>query len=389
MKQVSEESMFSRLPGELMSLLGPGRICGFFRGGSGSVTFRYLSERGDHFVKFIPDRLNCVDGHGPEALQAKAAQVQLIHASAPRLSPAVPFVKVVRLRDGSALLSPFVSGHSPYRQLVCGQLDDFAETMRRLLDLLGLEGYGLRSSPISDPHLIYSRRVDLRLQYLTALWSEVGESEFGYLSSSGLNDIRELTREVGDQRQLLPEKGFFPVHGDLNLLNVLSQPKGRGVFLVDQRGIIDDWDPVYDLGKMLLTICIQGPLESYPNEFRAEIRRGVPFVVVKRRLSSMDWHERGVQELRRAICEWSFRRSIDEDCYRLWLKILYAMATHALSEAGNRISVSMSPVCSSPHEELVKALVYLGFGTGLMNELKNESHPTRYVHFMEAGSLAY
>ncbi|MEU9213678.1 NAD-dependent epimerase/dehydratase family protein [Streptomyces sp. NPDC048415] len=64
-------------------------------------------------------------------------------------------------------------------------------------------------------------------------------------------------------------------HGDMTVLNMLRDYPGGSLLLIDPRGVIGPWDPVYDLGKIAFSLsgfahCMRGHLRwtSHGSQFR-------------------------------------------------------------------------------------------------------------------------
>jgi hypothetical protein len=86
-----------------------------------------------------------------------------------------------------------------------------------------------------------------------------------------------LLQAIGDR----PQNPFLPrtegpcAHGDMTILNMLWTGEGR-LLLIDPRGVLGSWDPVYDLGKLAFSLsgfahCIKGQL-SWDKEDSAHYR---------------------------------------------------------------------------------------------------------------------
>jgi hypothetical protein len=348
------------VPGDLARFLGPGRVTALESGGSGALILRHDHLDTARFVKFLPHRADAVDGHESHVLLVKAEQVRLIHDTAAGLQDAVPLVDVTEITDGYVLTSPIIDGRSPIETLLAGDAPAFAATLNRLLDMLGESGYSCRSSiadETSDPYIGRARR---RLDYL-------GKHATGW-SHSDLAWTAESIVRVAYKHGLLPTRFYFPAHGDLNLFNVIETDRGA-LIMVDQRGVLDDWDPLYDIGKMLITLWIQAGLE---HGFYRLGHDGHDLTCRKVTASLLC---RGTQALREAVSAWEFGEQIERSPKRRWIRVLFAAAVHAICEAACRVSVSMSDICANPAYEIAKAHVYLDLGGRLLRSLEHESIP--------------
>lgn len=57
-----------------------------------------------------------------------------------------------------------------------------------------------------------------------------------------------------------PHVECFCFHGDLTLLNTILIKKSQEIMLIDPRGHIGNWDPLYDFGKLHFSLCGFGEL---------------------------------------------------------------------------------------------------------------------------------
>jgi hypothetical protein len=350
----------SALRRDLMRFLGPGTVTAIGNGGSGALVFRHDYLDIAKFVKYLPHRPDAVDGHEAHALLAKAEQVRLIHEVAGGLRHAVPVIHVTEIAGGYVMTAPVIEGRSPVERLLDGDVLAFAAILRRLLEAVGEHGYACRSSAASGAADLYIGRTRRRLDYLAKhLTGPPGVQ---------LAEILDSVGRVGHQRGLLPTKVYFPVHGDLNLLNVIETDGGE-LIMVDQRGVLGDWDPMYDIGKMLITIWIQAGLEYG----LYSIGQGGHDLSCQRATAALLSH--GSQALRWAISGWHFGEQIERNPQRRWLRVLFAAAVHAICEAACRISVSRSALCTNPAREAAKACAYLSLGSRLLRDLEIQSMP--------------
>lgn len=354
-----------RIPGELEIHLRNSDIEGFLSGGSGSVTLIASRGRDRRFVKYVARRSNAIDGHEADRLLTKARQVQLIRRIAPEFGTYVPVVRAARLPHGCVLESQFVEGSSPIDILLSGDVPGFSTVLTQILDVLGSLAYNRRASEPISPSAPYVDRLSRRLDYVAssqgfAAFAQPPDTQGG----DGFADVTNLALDIGASRGLLPTRLFFPAHGDLNLFNVIVRPDRSGFALVDQRGTVDDWDPVYDLGKILLSVWLQAALElGLHTGDSPEVRR-------RRQLLSC-----GAEVVRDCVDSWNFRSALGVDRKQLWLRVVFAAAVHAMCESAARISVACSPACTDAEREYEKAAVYLSCGRLLLLQLRSSREP--------------
>lgn len=348
------------IPRDLASHLGLGTLSPLGSGGSGALTLRHERDGHPRFVKYMPHRGTAVDGHEAQTLVVKARQVDLIRSVASGLQRFVPPVVVTEIPSGFVLTSSFIVGRSPVETLLSGGFEAFESTLRQLLDVLGNDGYACRSSPVGAWPDLYVARAGRRLAYLAE----------HLVCTDGLElaETADAIERVAKACELLPDRHYFPAHGDLNLFNVI-ETSGGSFAMIDQRGVLDDWDPVYDVAKMLTTLWIQTGLER--GLYR--VHDGGTSVTCEARYAAI--LGRGIEILKAAVSTWSFGEQLEPTSGRRWLRILFAAAVHAICEAACRVSVSLSPFCQFPAHEIEKAMVYLNLGRQLLGRIEHDINP--------------
>jgi hypothetical protein len=149
-----------------------------------------------------------------------------------------------------------------------------------------------------------------------------------------------LEQLAGRAAEFAPSELSFPVHGDLNLGNVLLRhhPGGAltGFTVLDPRGTTDDWDPVYDVAKCLFSLtsfeaALAGGFSvqrfgGTPVRYRVALRRPWPgHQAAAARFSDVLDRVPFFAELHRTDPQWRTR-------------LVVAHAVHHLAEAACRLS---------------------------------------------------
>ncbi len=254
------------LPAGLAAILRRGTTTPLLGGGSPALLWRLdLPGAPPLVVKALTAGAGRVDGHDLASFRRKPRQIARVHAELPGLAPA--YVRVVDEWSGpgwAAYAMPYLPGGQltdalrGYRP----DLDRFRGELRTVLAALTTHGYAVHRSPAPADHFhtTHLDRVRRRLPLLRAhLESDLFDGAGLVVNGRRCPALVEaLDLLSGRAAVLTPGRLSFPVHGDLNLGNLVidRSPAGTmaGFTVVDPRGTDEDWDPVYDLAKMLFSL---------------------------------------------------------------------------------------------------------------------------------------
>ncbi|MFE7558408.1 hypothetical protein [Kitasatospora sp. NPDC057500] len=298
-------------------------------GGSPARVHRATGPAGERLVvKVLVPAPGAVDGHDLASFRRKPRQIELLRTVAPRL--AAHYLPVPHVLDGdgwSACTTPYYDSAdlaAPLRASPQGT-GEFFRHCTALVQALVLDGYAARSHPTPPGHLadVVVGRFLRRLPVLSrALPAELTAAE--RLTVNGVPCeaphlvLRRLTGRL--PAGLAPARLMAPGHGDANTRNVLlSARPGAAVEdfrLIDPRGSVEPWDPVYDLAKTLFSLTVWDPAlrtgfsvhrsrhgyevgfrqPVFPG-YRAAIHRFLPHLASHRGLAALFhgdplWHER-------------------------------------------------------------------------------------------------
>ena len=238
-------------------------------GGSSATVWRVRTGPGDHLVvKVLAQRDGLVDGHDLGTFVRKPRQIAAVHRELPGLSPY--YITVVgswREPGWAAYAMPQHDGRAVTRPLDGQQpdVDGFLCDVGAVLRVLTEAGYAQRSWPAAPGHFVTTHldRVRRRLPMLRRhLPAELLADQPIVVNGRRCRSLPRLLAEVGADDALLaalrPARLAFPVHGDLNLGNLLVR---RGFpdpdfTVLDPRGVLAPWDPVYDFAKSLFSLTI-------------------------------------------------------------------------------------------------------------------------------------
>ncbi|MFE2728233.1 phosphotransferase family protein [Kitasatospora sp. NPDC059327] len=240
-------------------------------GGSPARVHRATGRAGDELVvKVLVPAPGAVDGHDLVSFRHKRRQIELLRAVAPRL--AAHYLPVAHVLDGdgwAACTTPFYDSAdlaAPLRESPRGTRE-FFRRYRALLQALILDGYAVRSHPAPAAHLA-DVVVGRFLRRLPVLRRALPEDLMGAerLTVNGVPCEAPhlvLERLAGRLARLAPARLMAPAHGDANTRNILVSTRPGAdtpdFRLIDPRGCVEPWDPVYDLAKTLFSLSVWDP----------------------------------------------------------------------------------------------------------------------------------
>lgn len=243
------------LPEQVRSDLGAVAVRPLAGGGSAARLWRVERATGGPVVvkeTTVADGL--VDGHDLDTFRRKPRQVALVHTRLPRLSPHYPAIVGEWSGPGwAAYAMPWYDG--------VPLVDRPAET-ERVFGILTADGYAAESFPAPPDHFAtvhvgrLAGRLPLLRRFLEPELFDRDRVEVNGRSCRTLPALLAALRADGDLHAAMrPGRLAPPVHGDLNLGNVLVRPDG-GFVVLDPRGVLDPWDPVYDFAKALFSLTV-------------------------------------------------------------------------------------------------------------------------------------
>ncbi|MFJ3788363.1 hypothetical protein [Kitasatospora sp. NPDC090091] len=365
-------------------------------GGSPARVYRTTAPAGDDLVlKVLVPAPGAVDGHDLVSFRHKLRQIELLRTLAPRL--AAHYLPVVHFLDGdgwAACTTPFYDSAdlaAPLRESP-PRTPEFFRRHTALVRALVLDGYAARSHPTPAGHLeeVVVGRFLRRLPALRrALPADLATAE--RITVNGVPCAAPhlvLERLAGRLAPLAPARLMAPAHGDANTRNVLwcarSEAPEEEFRLIDPRGSVQPWDPVYDLAKTLFSLTVWDPAlrtgfsvhrseRGYAVGFRQPVFPGYR-AAIHRFLPHLASHK-GLSLLFRDDPGWPER-------------LLLTHALHVLAEAPCRLSdrkpkPDLQGRASTPE---ALALGHYLLGTLLINDLVDRLDRTGHVD--AAGHLA-
>jgi hypothetical protein len=257
------------LPGPVVAALGIVEAVLDSGGGSSATVWRVGTEQGLRLVvKALIERDDLVDGHDLGTFARKPRQIAAVHKELPGLSPY--YASIIGCWQGpgwAAYAMPHYTGLPVTRELdgTHPDVESFLRDVSAVLRVITENGYAQRSWPAASDHFVTThlarirRRLPMLHRYLPA---ELLADQPIVVNGRCCRPLPRLLAEVSADDALLarlrPGRLAFPVHGDLHLGNVLLRRGGPDpeFTVLDPRGVLTPWDPVYDFAKSLFSLTI-------------------------------------------------------------------------------------------------------------------------------------
>jgi hypothetical protein len=345
---LAHRDLLAEVPARVRSDLGL-RTAAWLHGGGTSARV-LLCEDGDGervVVKVLHGGAGSVDGHDLGSFLRKPQQIARVHRDLPGLSPYyVPLTGSWHGPGWGAYAMPWIDGVPPAALLASGNAGsgEFTRTVRSVFEVLGAHGYAASQilAPAGHGQAAYPGRVRRRLPLL-ARHLDTALTGTSRLTVNGrtIAPIGELlTRaEHSDVLAVLePAALWYPVHGDLNLGNLLIRPGRAGqepaFTVLDPRGITGHWDPVYDAAKALFTLTLFDA--AMAGGFVIHREGGQEYAVRLRQPSPA--LAGAAAEFPGVLASTGFFRALDRSDPAWRRRLLYAHAFHVLAESACRLS---------------------------------------------------
>ncbi|HXM56297.1 MAG TPA: phosphotransferase [Candidatus Dormibacteraeota bacterium] len=336
-------------------------------------------------LKVLAAGAGLVDGHDLETFVRKPAQLALIHAEAPGLRAL--FVRVeghLEAPGWAAYWMPFCAGAPLSGRLLSDPAADGLSEVARVLTPITEDGYARLRRPAAPGGFErdHVQRVARRAWLLEErLDPDLFDPEGIVVNDRLARPARALLDRLASRPDLLrrldPRFGYFPVHGDLNLGNVLVRD---GSFTVlDPRGTLDPLDPVYDFAKVAMSLS--GYDQAMSAGFAIERRRpdgGRPRYELRLRRRGAGYRAAamGLPDRLAALPFVRAELELDDPCWRA--RLLFARAFHFLAEAACRLSDPTARSFGAVRGQAARVELATGFyliGVSLLTHLLDQPSP--------------
>jgi phosphotransferase family enzyme len=317
-------------------------------GGSSATVWRVRTERGRRLVlKALTERDGLVDGHDLGTFTRKPRQIAALHRELPGLSPY--YTSVIgswRGRGWAAYAMPRYEGRPLTRSLDGPQPDvnGFLRDVTAVLRVLTEGGYAQRSWPAAPGHFVTThlarvrRRLPMLHRHLPAgLLADQPITVNGRRCRSLPRLLAEVSADDALLATLQPGRLAYPVHGDLHLGNVLLRRGGPDpeFTVLDPRGVLGPWDPVYDFAKSLFSLTI------FERAITGGLRVGHPPRSGGHTVSLADNRDSYLTAAERfvpAVAELPYFRHLDRVDPHWRTRLRFTHAFHCLAESACRLS---------------------------------------------------
>lgn len=299
-------------------------------------------------VKVLYAEAGSVDGHDIGSFMRKPRQIAAVHRDLPALSPHyVTLLGRWQGPDWGAYAMPWIDGVPPVTLLARNdaEISGFGRTVRSIFEVLGTHGYAasMAKAPAGHGQATYPgrvrRRMPLLARHLDATLTGGSALRVNGRTIAPIGELLAHTELPCVLSVLHPTALWYPVHGDLNLGNLLIRPglerqEDFGFTVVDPRGTASHWDPVYDAAKALFSLTLFDAAMSggfdisreHGREYAVRLREPVPAFAT------------AAAEFPGLIASTGFFRALD-GTDPLWRRrLLYAHAFHVLAESACRLS---------------------------------------------------
>lgn len=243
-------------------------------GSDAALVLAKTSSGGASIVKWARTSWGQVDGHGSDALVRKARQHIWLRRNADWFANTYPRLLLVRDAAGAFTVTDYIEAANLEDQIISGATgkDRNSESpvnfcINRYITIIesGLAaGVGHFHSQ-NWPEIDSLTRVKRRLMFISKVSEEISTS----IASQWRSLDRTISSLPGSPLSRLadlvslnePVRGF-PLHGDLNLSNVLlSNSDTPRNYLIDPAGIHRWRDPLYDVAKALFHLALIIPIK--------------------------------------------------------------------------------------------------------------------------------
>ena len=361
-------------------------------GGSPAGVLHVTTHIGEEMVvKYMSKEDGLVDGHDIDTFRLKVSQIKKIQDELPLLGSYYPKILYDYNDELFAFYcTPFYTGYevtshinqNPY------DLNFFFNDLSHIVNVMVDMGY---DKVLVDPwngyfESVYINRVLRRFWLLEKyLPQDVIYTNNIVINGRACHSASILLRKLANNkkllRQLQPQSLSFPVHGDANLGNFIitqgsmTKELKRDNFsfkIIDPRGTLDYWDPMYDFAKMLFSLSL----------FDNAMKHG--FVIERKRNDKTHYTvnldkilSRGYIEAANLFLEFlnpiiSCKQFLESRPYQWKRRLLFSHAIHVLAESACRLSDRKERNLPHRQDSSIYVDLALGFylaGTLLLNEL--------------------
>lgn len=229
-------------------------------GSSAAYLYVVRDKDGHQAVRKIAIR-DGVEGNGIAKVAEEIRYYRYIAHRRPTLARLYPKLLGARLdRSYSSEIIEYLDGPNLYEALRSETLpyDTYKASLRQLLNDISQYGVGVLTTPKDGQTQLNAYYLDRALTRLEPIHDLIGKADTLTINGQTIPAPHVLLARIAVDKELrellLPRTECFCIHGDLTLLNTVFLQNDHRVKLIDPRGYIGKWDPLYDFGKLAFTL---------------------------------------------------------------------------------------------------------------------------------------
>lgn len=283
-----------------------------------------------------------VEGNGIAKVASEIAYYQYISKHKPQLAALYPCLLEAHANETfSSETIEYLEGRNFYQAIHDNDLTDtgsrakvveFIDTLSRV----ALSGCTPAARPYADLDAYYIERSLSRLHSandLLTIRDDLMINGERYIAPHLI--LSQLTVDKKLRDILKPRTQAFCFHGDLTFLNTVFERPSQTIRLIDPRGYIGQWDPLYDYGKLLFTLAGFG-----------ELIVGNAAIVSRGRDETFELHLEHISPVSRYLQDEFFSILAADETFRTTIipqeqhwreRLLLAVATHFLEDIPFRL----------------------------------------------------
>jgi Phosphotransferase enzyme family len=317
-----------------------------------------------------------VDGHDIRSFLKKPAQLRRIHRELPGLSSF--YVDVVGVWDHTtwaAYAMPFVPGAAAVSP--ASPPDQACARLNHVFGVLTEHGYARTRRDRADDHVRdHVAKIRRRMWVLARrLPRDLLDGPRLVVNGRSCRPVGPLLQAIETNplllRKLLPRLVSYPVHGDLQLGDVLANPgRPESFTVIDPRGTQSYRDPIDDFAKALFSMTVfDRSLASGLRIWRTRPRRGRPASYVIRAVDPYTRYAALGTTFVDMLASLPFGEELSRVDPHWRLRVAFFHAFHTLEESSWRLSArAPRPVGAAARDPLTLATGFCALGLRLLEQ---------------------
>jgi hypothetical protein len=314
-------------------------------GTSPARVWQVTTPSGQLAVKVLRRGAGIVDGHDIRSFLKKPAQLRRIHREMPGLSSFyVDVVGVWEHTTWAAYAMPFVEGAAAVSPV--SPPEQARDRLNHVFGVLTEHGYARTRRDRADDHVRDHVAKIRRRMWLLArrLPRDLLDGPRVVVNGRPCRPLGPLLQAIETDpsllRKLLPRLVSYPVHGDLQLGDVLASPvRPESFTVIDPRGTQSYRDPIDDFAKALFSMTVfDRALASGLRIWRTPPRRRRPASYVVRAVDPYTRYPALATSFVEMLASLPFGEELNRVDRHWQVRVAFFHAFHTLEEASWRLS---------------------------------------------------